>query len=156
MAKRGPPSLYTQAIAQYICAELVKGRSLRSVCTDPGMPSAECVVGWELRDHEGFREQYVRAREAQAVVHADEIIEILDMKPTQIVITRPDGTTELKDDPANVNWLKNRADGRKWIAARMRPKVYGDKIDVTGDLRLDIGSALDAAKKRAIDDAGQS
>ena len=51
------------------------------------------------------------AREEQADFHADEIIEIADTEP----------------DP---NKARVRIDARKWKAAKMQPKKYGDKIDL--------------------------
>ncbi len=153
MAKRGRPTKYSLKIAEYICAEMAAGRSLRSVCDDEGMPDHTTVLGWDRADVDGFATQYARAREAQAETHAGQILEILDTEPNKVVTTRTDGTVEEKADPAHVAWLKNRADGRKWIASKLKPKTFGDKLDVEHSGAIDIGSRLDAARKR-VPDAG--
>lgn len=38
----------------------------------------------------------------------------------------------------------------KWTAARLHPKVYGDKLDITVTERVDLGDALAAARARAL------
>jgi hypothetical protein len=131
----GRPSIYTDDIATKICEELIEGRSLRSICLADDMPSAGTVCRW-LSEKDNFREQYARAREAQADTLFDEILDISD-----------DGTNDWMErlDPgtgANLGWKENgeamqrsrlRVDARKWMAGKMRPKVYGDRIqnDVT-------------------------
>ena len=66
-----------------------------------------------LADDEGgeLREQYARARDAQSDVIADEILMIADTE----------------DDPQKA---RVRIDARKWLAGKMKPKVYGDKQTV--------------------------
>ena len=59
--------------------------------------------------------QYARAREAQADTHFDEMLEPED---------------QCKDGNLDPQVLRAVIDSRKWRLARMRPKVYGDKIDV--------------------------
>jgi len=54
---------------------------------------------------------YARAREDQADWHADEIVAIADTET----------------DAAKA---RNRIDARKWKAAKLKPKVYGDRVNV--------------------------
>lgn len=150
MAKRGRPLTYTREISDRLLELVASGRSVRSASEEVGIRNPT-VFEWVNKDVDGFSERYACAREAQAEVHAGEILEILDTKPTQVVTTKADGTVETKDDPAHVAWLKNRADGRKWIAAKLKPKTFGDKLDVEHSGAIDIGAHLDAAKKRAVD-----
>lgn len=115
---------YTQELADLICERLVEGESLRKICLSDDMPSAALVCRW-LGEHDEFREQYARAREAQADTLADEILDIAD-----------DGSNDFmgEDEKYNgdaVQRSKLRVDARKWLAAKMLPKKYGDKIDVT-------------------------
>lgn len=80
------------------------------------MPGTSTVYRW-LADKPEFRELYARAREDQADTLADEIIDIADQK---------DGEA---DTPDSVNRARLRVDARKWIASKLKPKRYGDKID---------------------------
>lgn len=92
------------------------------------MPNASTVCRW-LGQNEEFRKQYAHAREAQADTLADEIIDIAD---------GTDGATFVNDDGAAVARDpardRLRVDSRKWLAGKMRPKVYGDKVtsELTG------------------------
>lgn len=106
--KKGRPSSFTQATAHLLCTHIAGGKSMRSFCELEGMPSAETVRRW-LRDLPDFRAQYAHAREEQADYYADQIIEIAD--------------TETDNQRA-----RNRIDARKWRAAKLLPKVYGDKV----------------------------
>lgn len=101
---------FTQELADEICERLAKGESLRSICRDEHVPSLTTVLRW-VEEKPEFSEQYARAREAQADTLADEIISIAD------------------DDAEDVNRSRLRVDARKWVASKLKPKRYGDKID---------------------------
>ncbi len=73
----GRPSLFSQELADAICESLIEGKSLRTICRNEAMPAAGTVCRWLSQD-EKFREQYARAREAQADTLADEALEIAD------------------------------------------------------------------------------
>ena len=75
-----------------------------------------------------FRLHYAHAREAQADLLAAEILEIADDSSGDI-ITDKDGRTRL--DREFVARARLRVDARKWLASKMAPKKYGDKIEHT-------------------------
>lgn len=125
----GRPSNYSDEIADKICEGLIDGRSLRSICLDDDMPGITTVMRW-LSKNEDFREQYTRARELQADTIADEILDIAD-----------DGSNDWMErksgEGEHLGWQFNgeaarrsqiRIDARKWMAGKMRPKKYGDKV----------------------------
>lgn len=112
-----------------ILERLVGGESVRTICADEGMPAASTVFLW-LQADAAFSEQYARAREAQADALFDEILDIAD-----------DGSNDWMErknaDGQNIGWQENgealrrstlRVDARKWMAARLQPKKYGDKV----------------------------
>ncbi len=107
------PVHYSEAIATEICDHIATGKSLRSYCEQPGTPSFTSVKRW-LRDLEDFRAQYASAREDQADVYADEIVEISDTEE-------------------DANRARVRIDARKWAAGKLKPKKYGDKLALSGD-----------------------
>lgn len=123
----GRPSSFTQETADAICERIADGESLRAICSEDGMPDKATVFRW-LAAHEAFRDQYVRARETQADTIFDEILDIAD-----------DGHNDwmkrkFGDDE---RWVENgealrrsalRIDARKWVAGKLRPKKYGDKV----------------------------
>jgi hypothetical protein len=103
----GRPSEYSEAIVAVICDRLVAGESLKRICDDAAMPNRSTVFDW-LRDRPEFANRYARAREAQADNFVDEIVSIADTET----------------DP---QIARNRIDARKWVAGKMRPKIYGDR-----------------------------
>ena len=108
------PSNFTQDVADHICDRLAEGESLRSICREPAFPNKSTVFRW-LAANETFRDQYARARESQADAIADEILNIADEA----------------EDAAKA---RLQVDARKWLAGKLRPKIYGDKVstEVTG------------------------
>jgi hypothetical protein len=99
-----------------------------SICKDKGL-NAKSFYDWIKEDVE-LSNKYARARELQAEFLADEIIEIADTprlgtktieKPTGIEVTEGD----------MIEHRRLQVDARKWKAAKLAPKKYGDKVDVT-------------------------
>lgn len=117
----GRPSSYSEKIGDEICERISEGESLRKICLTPDMPNKATVFRW-LAANETFRDQYVRAREVQADVLADEIIDIADGK-----------RAEYESGEADVQRDRLAMDARKWVAAKLKPKVYGDKQLIGSD-----------------------
>ena len=128
--KIGAPTTFNQRTADLICILLAEGMSLRQILREDKtgvMPAQSTVYEWLLR-HPSFAEQYARAREEQADTNADEIIAIADEHPPEY--TDKDGRTSL--DVTYIQWQKNRIEARKWTAAKLKPKKYGDRMAVEG------------------------
>ncbi len=125
VAKVGRPSSYTKAIGEAICERIGCGQSLTTICPLEGMPDMTTVWRW-LRDFPEFHTMYVAARDAQADALAERILDISDSEPL---------IDEMgKVDSGMVAHQKMRMDALKWRAARLKPKVYGDKVtqEITG------------------------
>jgi hypothetical protein len=118
---RGRPSLYTAKLAGEICDRIADGASLRAICADIGVERRTVLRWLSAAEHEDFRRHYARAREAQADYLADEMVWIAD--------TDPDS-----------NRARVRIDARKWMAARMSPRKYGEKA--TLEHGIDPGNPL--------------
>ena len=125
----GRPSSYTQEKADYICRELAEGRSLRKICEDEGMPSAGTVCRW-LTESETFQQQYARAREAQADALFEQILDIADDGKNDTTI---DDDGNIRTDHDVIARSRLRVDARKWMAGKLRPKKYGDRLELAGD-----------------------
>ena len=108
-----------------ICEQLAHGFSLRRICSDESMPGITTVYRW-FDAHPEFRKQYVRAREDQADTLADEIVAISD---EQAEVVKEDGSTF---DP-DVARDRLRVDARKWVASKLKPGKYGDKLELGSD-----------------------
>lgn len=73
--------------------------------------------------------RYSRAQLYRAESLADEIIHISDTEQ-------------------DYGKARNQIDARKWYASKIMPAKYGDRIDVNVTQTVDIGAALEAAKRR--------
>lgn len=128
----GRPSDYTPELAVKICEQLAVGNSLRTVCKADDMPSVATIFVW-IQKHPEFKEQYARAKEESADALAEEILDIAD-----------EGSNDWMEanDPDNPGWKANgehiqrsrlRVDTRKWYASKLKPKKYGEKLELGSD-----------------------
>lgn len=118
------PTDFTQEIADKICAELALGRSLRSICREEDTPCLSTVFNW-LRTQPIFLEQYARACEERTEAQQEIMLEIGDDAISHAETADP------KAANAVVSAYKLKADNLKWSMSKMKPKKYGDKVDVT-------------------------
>lgn len=127
------PTSFTEEMGDKICDMLADGRSLRSICAYEGMPSQSAVFRWLADERRAtFRQQYARAREAQADALFDEMLDIADDGTNDwMERRRQDGSTDEVLNSEHVQRSKLRIDARKWMASKLNPKVYGEKLDVT-------------------------
>ena len=107
----GRPTLYSDELAQRVCEHISDGLSLKSIGQRKGMPKPRTIYKWLKEDHE-FLHMYEIAKQEQADLYAEEILEIAD-----------------NPDPSATNRDRLRVDARKWIASKLKPKKYGDRLD---------------------------
>lgn len=107
---------------------LAGGDSLVKACKDVGI-HVTTFFRWMDGDTE-LRNLYAHAREAQAEYFANDIVAIADEVEVVGVMT-PDGVMDFKLDPVGVARNKLRIDARKWVAAKLLPKKYGEKVETT-------------------------
>lgn len=134
----GRPTKYTEALAKEICERLADGESLSGICNDEHMPDEKSVRTWALDNRDGFSPRYVRARELGYLKMADELIEIADDARNDWMDKKQKGGTIRVVDEECVKRSVLRVDTRKWVLAKMLPKVFGEKItsEVTGSLTV--------------------
>lgn len=112
-------------------AHIAGGGHMAGWCGGFGIPYTNMlrfVTGDPVR-----AELYARAREDRADVLADEIVAISDEAEIQLKETMPGITMAVYDSTA-VQRNKLRVDARKWVAAKLRPRVYGDKLELGGTI----------------------
>jgi hypothetical protein len=122
---KGRPSKFTKALGDEICLRLSEGESLRKICLSDHMPVKSTVFTWLLAD-KVFQDQYARAREMQADAIFDEMLDIADEIGDDTYL---DSNGNERTNNEVVQRSRLRIDTRKWIAGKLRPKVYGDKAD---------------------------
>ena len=120
-------SSYTPEIGFAICEELAQGdKSLRQICRELKI-SHSSVLFWAQENKE-FADQYTRARE----IGDDLSFENLEDKAAEVPPTDESGRV----DNGWVQWKRLQIDTMKWSLAKRRPKKYGDKLQVEGDLKV--------------------
>lgn len=128
----GRPEIYTNELASLVLDEISStSKSLKTICKDDAMPSLSTVQRW-LRDETNieFRNQYARAKEEQADLLAEEILDIADDGSNDLMtITKGDVSYE-QENKEVTNRSKLRVEARKWLASKLKAKKYGDKLDV--------------------------
>jgi hypothetical protein len=104
-------------IAAQIIEMVAVGDGLKTVCDKLGMPRRTVRI-WAAV-HPEFDRELTQARRDGYEYWADEIMEIAD-------------SVRASDSPAAVNAARLAVDSRKWILSKMRPELYGDKVELTG------------------------
>ena len=122
----GRPTTYTDEASAIICARLAEGESLRRICRDDDMPALATVFKW-LKAHPAFVEQYATAREAQADALFEDVLEIADDATNDWMERNGEGAPGWQVNGENIQRSRLRIDARKWMAGKLRPKVYGEK-----------------------------
>lgn len=142
----GRPALFPldNPIWQKIIDGISDGKSLSSTLRAEGMPSYS-LARQMIKNNPEFRAAYEKAVEDRADRLAEEIIELADQE-------MPDGL----EGPMASAWVQQKrmqVDARKWVASKLKPKIYGDRIDVAvTDTRISVMDALNEAKQRVLKD----
>lgn len=137
------PKVYDdEKIWTQIIEGIANGHSLSSILRQECFPSYSwCKL--QLRQNEVLRRAYDQAIEDRADRLAEELIELADQP-------MPEGL----DGSAASAWvqqLRLKIDVRKWAASKLRPRVYGEKIDVSvSHETISIVQALADAQNRVL------
>lgn len=131
MAKKtGRPSIYSKELSDKLCSLLAEGKSLRTVCAIDGMPDKATVFNW-LRTNQEFLDQYARAKEDGCNAIADEIMDIADDATNDWMEVHFGKGYKTVFNREHADRSKLRIESRKWLLAKLKPKKYGDKLDMT-------------------------
>lgn len=131
--KRKSPVACTSEIYELVISSLHQGITLAKLLQDNEnnleFPSRGCILTFINADN-ARKSAYAHAREdcadslaEQTLIEADNIL----------------------TDPARAS---NRVKARQWLASKIKPKVYGDKLDVDITGKIDVSSAILLARQR--------
>ena len=112
--------MHSDETRQKVLDRIAEGESLRSICSDEGMPRLSTVMRWCDEDSE-FREQYTRAMNMRADVKFQELDDVSE-------------EAVMAESAVKVAGLRLKADNIKWQLGRMNAKKYGDKIEATHEV----------------------
>jgi hypothetical protein len=91
---------------------LSEGKSLRTACTETGV-HLQTALFWCRQDEE-WRQAYLNAKQEGADALADSISELAD---------------QAIREPEKANAIRVAIEAKKWIASKLKPKSYGDRIE---------------------------
>jgi len=98
------------------------------------MPEPSSVFLW-LTKYPEFSDKYARAKELQGEYLANQILAIADDGEADVTEReREDGSKYTLVDQEHINRSRLRVDSRKWLASKLFPKKYGDRIAVDADI----------------------
>lgn len=126
--KNGRPSGFTPELADKLCEQIASGKSNREACRTLSITNS-AMYSWLQKNRES-QKQHAHAREIQADLPVGEIIAIAD--ELEIEAMYRGDTVKLDVSATAVARARLRTDARKWVASKLAPKKYGEKLQVGG------------------------
>lgn len=129
-----PASKYTPKLGDDIC-EMIATTSLglKHICNKFDI-SHSTVRAWISDPEHPLSDKYVRAKEKQVEMIAEEILDIADDGSNDLMLlTNAKGEAYEQENKEVTSRSKLRVEARKWLLSKLNPKKYGDKIDLTSD-----------------------
>jgi len=128
-----------------ILEAIANGAALSSAIKFASPPPSYAWAKLQLRTDPALKVAYQQAVEDRADRLAEELMELADTP-------MPEGL----DGPGRSAWVQQmrlRVDVRKWAASKLKPKTYGERLDLSVSHEpISIIGALEAAKRRVFDD----
>lgn len=118
--KMGAPTKYTQEMADRICKLIsTNPDGLPTIIrNNPDLPDRQCIYNW-LQEHRDFFDNYMRAKEQQAHLLADEVLEVAKDVPTY-----EDKEGNDRIDNGILGRAKLQMDALRWSAGVLAPRYY--------------------------------
>jgi hypothetical protein len=125
LKKRLPATYWNAQKADEITTRLANGESLIPVLKELKIHPMTFYKWLSVKE---FRDVYTDARKIQAELMVNDILRIAD-DAINDRITLDDGKVVM--DFARIQRARLMIDSRKWIASKLLPKVYGDRLALT-------------------------
>jgi len=120
----GRPTKYTDDLAKLICSRVATNpvglETLVTLYND--MPEPSTIKAWR-HQYPQFSAWYLEAKSFQSQLLVEDIDGMIDCGIRYIV----DDKGQERIDPPSASLLIAKINNRKWTAARLAPKIYGDK-----------------------------
>lgn len=118
--------------ASELMAAISGGSHLAEFCREHDI-AYQTLRDWIEADP-GRSVMYARAREDRADKIADEIVAISD--ETEVYAKHDGEDVTLTLDAAAIARNRLRVDARKWVASKLKPRTYGDKLELAGEVGI--------------------
>jgi hypothetical protein len=127
---------FSEELFELICERIsISSDGLHKICDEVKIHPSN-FYRW-ISEDEKLRDRYAHARELQAELLADEIISIADDSSRDTKTIQSKGGEQIEIE--NTEWTNRsrlRVEARKWIAAKLKPKKYGDKVEVEQNVNI--------------------
>jgi hypothetical protein len=110
--KNGHPSIYSEKLAEEICAHIAEGGTVSGFCEDPDKPGVSTIYLWLSREP-GFMDAYARARQARALSRIDEADAVV---------------ADVRAGKLEPHAARVILDHFRWLAAKENPVFFGDRV----------------------------
>lgn len=122
-------------VMRHLCDELATssrgiGKILAAGYQGLPLPTYSTVMLW-LEEDTQLSDRYARAKEAQAEFMADELLEIADDARNDWMEREDPDNPGFRLNGEHIQRSRLRVDTRKWLAAKLKPKKYGEKVEQT-------------------------
>lgn len=122
--KLGRPTIYTDELGKLICERVAANpiglETLLKLYDD--MPDHSTIKAWRLK-YPDFSSRYLEAKSFQSQLLVEEIDSMIDCGINYIV----DDKGQQRIDPPSASLIIAKINNRKWTAARLAPKIYGEQ-----------------------------
>jgi disulfide oxidoreductase YuzD len=117
----GRPTTYNEQIATDICNAIAATNcGLETICKiHPKFPNARAVYEW-LNKYPEFAQKYAEAKKNQIEVFINDINDLAN-EPHDFI-------DEKGQRRIDASVLRSKIDSRKWMASKLVPKLYGEKM----------------------------
>lgn len=142
---------FDEDAAQHLLVWIADGNSLKSWTTSAeialtGGYKIDTVYRW-LRINPDFASAYAQAREDRADTLVDEMLDIAADATDDAYIRYVDGKPVAAIDGTAIRRADLMIKTRQWVAEKMRPAHYGNRVDITSGGRA-IGAPIKDAAER--------
>ena len=125
-AKQKPADKLNAIGIETICDQIADAMYYSKIAEQAGVARGS-LIKWLEDNHSDL---YARAREARADKIAEDILDIADDSSSDSYV---DDNGKVRTDTEVVARSRLRVDARKWLASKMLPKKYGDKLELAGN-----------------------
>jgi hypothetical protein len=133
-----------QTVWPIVLESIANGDSLSTALTRVSPSPSYAWAKLQLRGDARLKTAYQMAVEDRADRLAEELMELAD-SPMPLCLDGPSKS-------AWVQQLRLRVDVRKWAASKLKPKTYGERLDLSvSNEPISIIAALEAAQRRVLD-----
>jgi hypothetical protein len=143
-APYAPYVAYSPELVAEICRRVSEGEHLKGICREDGMPYYTTFHRW-MREKPEAAKLFTLSLQTGGQWCADTIRELCEETPQ--TYRDKDGVERI--DTGWVQWMRMRIDSLKWMASKYYPKVFGERVAVSGEVEVNHTLTIEATERAA-------